>query len=220
MKTFSFILSSIFLTFSAFCQMKDPEAKAILDEATSKINSFPAVNASFSYTIIDKIEDTESTHEGNVQFMDNKFKLEFAGVITYSNGKAKWVYMPEVEEVNVYSIEENQDEQTDLLNDPKKLLTIYEEGFKYKLLGEETVDGNVCYKIDLVPEDLSKSYSRIMIWIDKNEKKIYQLKYYGKAGKNFIITINQLEGIENPQESDFVFNKEDYPDAEVYDFRE
>ncbi len=67
--------------------------------------------------------------------------------------------------------------------------------FTYTLLGEETLDGNPCFKVESVPvsTDLEDEYgySRAISWIDKNNYLVHQTLYYDFDGELFKTISNQ-----------------------------
>ncbi len=55
--------------------------------------------------------------------------------------------------------------------------------YSHKLLGEETVSGEVCYKIELIPlEDAPVVWGKIIIWISKKYEISLKVEYYDEDG--------------------------------------
>lgn len=59
--------------------------------------------------------------------------------------------------------------------------------FDYQLLGEETMDGQVCYKISAVPNNATtkseSGYSKRTYFVRKNSYHIVKIDHYNKKGK-------------------------------------
>jgi len=181
---------------------------------------YNAIKAEFTNKLVNEVEDFEESFSGTIYIKDNKYRLDFMNTTTFCDGTTKWIYLEDSEEVNIVDNESNVEEEDNLLSDPSKALTIYENGFKYLYVEETELDGIKVSVIDLVPESLDKSYSRIRLFVNKAKSQIYSLKYFSKDGNNYIFTINKLETNLKLQESFFKFNQDEYPDVEVIDMRE
>jgi preprotein translocase subunit SecF/outer membrane lipoprotein-sorting protein len=63
------------------------------------------------------------------------------------------------------------------------------EDFKYRLIGEETIEGNSCYQIEAIPvsETLEEEYgySRSVSWVDKNSYLVHRTRYFDFDGELF-----------------------------------
>ncbi|NOZ48051.1 MAG: outer membrane lipoprotein carrier protein LolA [Chlorobi bacterium] len=212
-----------FLVSTAFAQ-HDPVAKKILDRVANKTNSYKSIKAQFTNTLVNKVEDFSESFEGTIYIKDKNYKLEFMDTETYFNGKTKWVYLKESDEVNVSDVEHSEEDsdevENEILNDPTKILTIYQEDFKYKYIEDKVVDGITVSVIDLVPESLEKNYSRIRLFINNKKDELYTIKYFSKDGNNYIFKINNMETDLEFDNNFFVFNEKEHPDVEVIDLRE
>ncbi len=68
---------------------------------------------------------------------------------------------------------------TDLTNDDLVRETSMVEDYDAKLLGEATIDGRVCYKIELIPKpDAAVVWGKVIIWIDKKEFLQLKTEFY------------------------------------------
>ena len=63
------------------------------------------------------------------------------------------------------------------------------DDFSYELLGEESLNGNTCYKIQSIPlnRDLEDQYgySRSVHWVDKNNYLVHRTEYHDFDGEMF-----------------------------------
>lgn len=196
-------------------EQNDPRAKEILDAVSAKYRSHAAIKADFSYTFSSPSENATETQEGTLYVRpgDNKYRIKIAGQEIISDGTTSWVYMKEVNEVQVSDASVSAGE----LN-PSQIFTIHEKGFKYRLKGEGQVSGKPVQLIDLVPVE-SSPYSKIELAVDKNASYVRQLKIFDKNGNHYIYKVNDL-AVDPALEGDFfTFNKSGYPDVEVVDLR-
>lgn len=55
--------------------------------------------------------------------------------------------------------------------------------YTHKLLGEETIDGYECYKVELIPlEDAPVVWGKIIMWVSKKEYYWLKAEYYDEDG--------------------------------------
>jgi len=216
------IVFLVLLIFSGYLfAQHDPEAKALLDAVSLETKSFETIKAGFMYTMTNVEADIEETFEGTAIFKGNKYKLKLNENEVYSDGVTKWVYLADAEEVQISNIADQINEgEENILNDPTKILTIYEEGFKYKYIGEGTFDNVAVEEIDLVPEDLEKPYFKIKVFVNKGKKQLKAIQYLGKDGSRYVINIKLLETNKSFDDSFFMFDKSKYPNAFEVDLRE
>ena len=137
------------------------------------------------------------------------------GTEIYFDGKTIWTYLIDANEVSISDAAMQDD---DLL-DPSKIFTIYEEGFKYIHAGETTINGKKVDIIDLFPEKRSQSYSRIKVYIYKDNLQFAKLVQIGKDGNNYTIDIKKMEINVPADDSMFKFDTKKYPGVEVIDLR-
>ncbi len=211
------LLSLTLFTFSQVELSKDPEAKKILDAVAKKTKSHNSLRIKFEYTIENKQNDYKETHKGYAFLKGNSYKIIIPKTEIFSDGKTVWTYMKESNEI---TITEPGPEEESIFN-PAKLFSIYKNGYKYLLIGEETVD-EVSYKvIDLFPENTSESqYSKIRIKVNKTKNEIYVLETYGKSGVNSFLIVKAMGYNVKVSEKLFIFDEERYPDdIEIIDMR-
>lgn len=215
------IIFSLIANFSLKAQTElnqDPKAKKILDKVSLKTKEYKTIQIKFSYTIEDKKENVKETNKGYVFLKGNKYKLIIPGTEIFSDGKTVWSYIKDAEEIDI--TEPSEDEES--IFNPAKLFSIYEKGFKYQYMGENTVDGIAYAVIDLFPENPGqKSYSRIRLFIDTKKSQIQTIKTFGNNGIDYSIIVDTFKtGVKLP-DALFTFDKSKYPaTVEVVDLRE
>ena len=152
------------------------------------------------------------------------YKLDFMDTETFCNGETKWIYLKDSEEVNIANVEipdeEESEVEIEILNNPQKIFSIYEDDFKYMYIEDKMMDGINVNVVDLIPESLEKNYSRIRLFINKSEDKLYSIKYFSKDGNNYIFKLNSFEINETYEDSFFVFDVSKHPEVEVIDLRD
>ncbi|MFA8434587.1 MAG: outer membrane lipoprotein carrier protein LolA [Marinifilaceae bacterium] len=206
------ILAVSFLPLSA---QEDTQAKSILDQVSEKNRSYKSLIAEFSFSLDNKEEDIHEFSEGVIILKGNKYRLDLMETETYFDGTTIYTYLKDAEEVN---IKEPDEEEEEVLN-PAKIFSIYENGFKYKYLKDEQVNGKDLHVIDLFPVDLDKSFSRVRLKIDKKEMQISSMITFGKDGNNITIKVNKMTPNIELKDNDFIFDTQAHPNVEVVDMR-
>jgi outer membrane lipoprotein-sorting protein len=229
------VLIVILINFSAFSQKDtlthEPQAKAILDKLSTKTATFEAIRICFTYSSINKIDSVTDTYEGYLYIKGtDKYKLIIPNNEVFSNGLKVWSYLKKEAEMNVTWADPNDKS----VLTPSNLLTIYEEGFKYSLKGEvdteisQKINGELTdvqktlYIIDLYPEKPNETpYSIIRLWIDKDNLKITNLRYFGKDQYDYLVDIVEFKTDTTIPDILFNFNEANYPaDIEIIDVTE
>ncbi len=210
----------LFITSTAFSQVeltKDPAAKKILDAVSKKVSESKGIKIKFNYTINNKQNGYKETQRAYVFLQGQKFKAIIPQIEIISDGVSVWTYNKEDEEVTISNIDTSE---VSIFN-PLKLFTAYKKGYKYLLIGVETID-NVKYNvIDLYPDDTENSpYAIIRIKVNKTTNEIYSLKTSGKSGVDYTFEVLEYKSNLTFPEKLFVFDKSKYPAGiEITDMR-
>ena len=212
------LLFSVLILFagSLFAQ-QDAKAKEILDKLSQTSRSYKTIQIDFSFTLENKTGSVTETNEGSVALKGKSYRLHMPamGMEVYSNGIATWSYLTESNEVNITENEANSDAA---LN-PANLFTIYEKGFNYSYIGEETISGKVSQVIDLFPTDKTKEFTRVRLYVDKTKSQILRAKTFNKDGNAYTLSLKNMKTDQNLTDDYFKFDPAKYPKVEINDMR-
>lgn len=217
MKQILLTLSISLLTIASHAQY-DPAARTLLDKVAKNNKSWKTVKINFETTITTADTKVEEKHNGTLWQKNEKYKLNFMGTETYFNGKNRWVYMPDVGEVNLYDVKDNDCKR--LLDNPQQIFTIYTKGFKYQLVAEIKEVGKTISEVELVPEDKNVEYFKIKIYIDNKDNRLTQIKYFAKDGSRVTINITNYVVNDEISDSNFTFDTSKHKDIMVIDMTE
>ncbi len=221
MKTIAACLISAFITVAGMAQTQtlgksDPAAKKILDAVSAKFKTYKAVQATFTFKSEDAKGKVLGVKKGTLYTKGNKYRVSITGgQDIFCDGVTVSTYDKAANEVTISKFEASANSIT-----PQKLFTnFYDKDFLYKLNGEKKEAGKTLQEIELTPVDKSKSFFKVLVWVDKATQTIYSTRVMEKSGNKYTYTVGSLNGNANVTDAQFVFNKAKYPGVEVVDLR-
>ena len=210
----------MFAGFSAFSQTpglgkSDPDAKKILDNVSAKFKTYKSVVAGFSLKIENSSGKILGTKTGVVNMKGSKYRVSVSGQEIYSDGSNIWTYDKSANEVQITQFDASANTIT-----PQKMFTnFYDKDFLYKLNGETKKGNKTVQEIELTPLDKTKTFFKVLVYIDKTSQSIMGTKVFQKTGDRYTYTVTSLKTNTNPPDDLFVFDTKNYPKAEVIDLR-
>lgn len=72
----------------------------------------------------------------------------------------------------------------------------YHERFTATLLGEESVDGESCYKLELIPTNKGPTYARELLWVAESDYVTRRVDYYDDEGLLKRLTIDEVRVVD------------------------
>lgn len=216
MRKFVITLLLFGAAFSIFSQ-KDEKAKKILKDVSEKTKTYTSIKLRFLYIMDNRIEKVQDTTKGTIYIKGDMFKLFFKGTEVFSDGKTVWTHQFDANEI---TITENDPNDENALN-PNNLLKVYENGYKYKYMGEYNANGQSFYQIDLYPENPKNvNYSIVKLKIDKALDQVQSIKMVGKEGIDYTIELTLFSPNIKVVDSMFKFDPAKYPkNVEINDMR-
>ncbi len=83
---------------------------------------------------------------------------------------------------------------SDFTNDDLVSQSSLVNDYTHKLLGEETIDGYLCYKVELIPhDDAPVVWGKIIMWISKDDDYWLKTEYYDED--NFLVNTEILSDV-------------------------
>jgi outer membrane lipoprotein-sorting protein len=205
------LLISAFIIVTGSTAQTDKKAEDILKSVSTKYKSFKSIKALFTIAIENGKDKTTETQKGTLYLKGQKYKLEIAGQDILSDGKTRWTYVKDANEVQIDNQRIDENSIT-----PTNIFTIYEKGWLSKY-GANQKDSHM---IELVPTDgKSKNIFKVKLSINKATKTITSAKIYDKSGSVQTITVDKLIPDGATDDTIYVFNNTKYPGAEIIDLR-
>lgn len=215
-----FTLLMMVVTVGVFAQTEangyDAEAGKILKALAAKYKGYSTISAYISYKIVNKDADINEEQKIDIQLKGNQFRINMDGLgLILCNGSDIWNLDTESKEASVNVYEPSEEGEIT----PSNVFTMYEKGFFY-IMGEEfKIDDKQYQSIDLAPEDKTKEFFKIRMFVDPNEKYVKRMRVFGKDGTHFIYDIKTFKGNEKIEDSKFNFTKEEFPGYDLEDLR-
>jgi outer membrane lipoprotein-sorting protein len=211
------IFSILILVGSSLMAQQDAKAKEVLDKLSQTTKSYKTIQIDFAFTLENKTGSVAETNEGWVALKGKNYRLHMPamGMDVFSNGNATWSYLTESNEVN---ISENDPDSDAALN-PANLFTIYEKGFNFTYIGEESMAGKTAVVIDLIPTDTKKEFTKVKLYVDKVKSQILKAKTFNKDGNAYTLTLKNMKTDQVLADDFFKFDAAKFPKVTINDMR-
>lgn len=207
------ILMAVLFFGVAFGQ--DDKAKAILDKVSTKTKAYKTISIEFDLTISGEgVGGDDITESGKAYLSGEKYKVELDDQDIYCDGVTLTTHLKEDEECYTSAVADSEEGAVS----PTEILTIWEEGYKYKYIKETTFKGIPVHHINIFPKDPANSkYFAIILKIDKEKNEVVSALIKGKDGVNMRYTLTKFEHDKEIPASTFVFDRAKHPNVECYD---
>ena len=203
---------------SVYSQDQDPKAKAILDELSKVTKTYKTITTEILFTEFNKEKKAvEKPQLWKVQVKGQKFRLEIPGSSIVCDSKTVWNYNSDAKEVTIKNFDPENDDQN-----PSKIFTLYESGYKFKYDKEEKVGVTPCHVIDLYPsiKPEKKKFHTVKLYIDKVKKQVVRMKMLMKDGTSQEYAVKSMKtNLEIPDKT-FVFDTKSLKPEQISDERD
>tara|TARA_R110002050_G_scaffold49818_8_gene115560 strand:- start:3579 stop:4226 length:648 start_codon:yes stop_codon:yes gene_type:complete len=210
MYKFFSISGAILLSFNLFSQASNAKAKALLEESSAKMKSYPSISLEFTYTFENrKVEPpVVQSQSGTIALRGEDYHLKLESIEQIRAGNKLYNILNEDEEVQISSYD-NEEEDEGI--SPSKILSSFSKGYSYKLGGTEKIDGKTIQYIILKPVN-TLTVDKIMIGIEKSTKHVYSLQQWVSNGTVTLLKVKSFKANPKLAAGYFSFNRSDYQD--------
>lgn len=207
MKKLFLTLCGILLLTSTLGAQNSAKAKALLDEVTTKVNTYQNIAIDFNFEVRNALGDLQQESKGTVLIAKNNYELNFMGVKKIADGKKIYTISPEDEEVTITNFNANDPES--LL--PSEILTFYKKGYEYQWDIVQNIKGRKIQYIKLKPTNSKSDIKEVLLGIDSQTKNIYNKIDIAKNGTKTILTVNSFKTNQTISKNHFTFTESMYP---------
>jgi outer membrane lipoprotein-sorting protein len=204
---FSFLI--VFLSANLYAQ--DTKSQAILDKLSLKMKSYKTFYVEFSALIKNTTSGQNDNTIGKGWVKGDKYFANYGENTVVSNGLKTWNIAKD--DKSVY--ESDNDDSEESLN-PKKIMTLWENGFKNKYEKEAKLNAEIVHIINLYPKDVAKSdYHTIVLYISKTKNDLKKAIMKLKDGTIMTYTVVKLTANLAVDDAKFIFDKKKFPDYAI-----
>ena len=188
------------------------DAMKVLDITADRIRKAGNVKIEYKASIFAGATEKASS-TGTMWLQESKMKLDTEDIKTWYNGKTRWCYVPEANEVN---IDEPSKKEMASMN-PYTFMNIYKKGFKMTVK-ETVLRGEAVYEVYLRARYAKMDVKEVYVDIRKSD---YQPLCIRVREDNDWQRVSILSFKGNLQLSDdfFTFKESDYPNVLINDMR-
>jgi outer membrane lipoprotein carrier protein len=201
---------------SNYIGKNDPDAKKVLDALSAKLNSYKAVQANFTLKVEDSKGKLQGSRSGIIFLKGNKYHVSVVGgQEIYCDGKDVYTYDKSSNEVTITK----NDPATQTISPDKVFTNFYDKDFLYKLNGESKMGTHTVEEVELTPVDKTKSFFKVLLYIDKVTHTPVSMKLFDKGGNRYTLETSKINGAAPITDAQLAYNKAKFPGAEEVDLR-
>jgi outer membrane lipoprotein-sorting protein len=202
------LLTILFSAITIFSFSQDAKSDGILEKLSAKMKAQKTFYVEFSAHIKNSATGVNESEIGKGWVKGDKFYASYGENTIISNGTKSWTIVKE--EKAVYESDADSDDEESM--NPKKLMTIWESGFKSKYEKEETLNGETVHMINLFPKNAGKAqYHTIILYISKNDNDLKKAVMKMKDGTVMTYSLTKFTSNPTVEDSKFVFDIKKYP---------
>ncbi|HLV40936.1 MAG TPA: outer membrane lipoprotein carrier protein LolA [Brumimicrobium sp.] len=201
------LLGILFITSTLFAQ-SDKKSDDILNKISTEIKSLNSFYIEFTMNVKNPATGENSNQKGLGYVKGNKYFASLGENTLVSNAVKNWTIVKEEKVTYQSDVDLDDDESMN----PKKLMTIWENGFKSKYGKTLTLNNKEVHQIDLFPINPGDvNYHTITLYVTTNNNELYQAVMKTKDGSTMTYTINTFSKNKEVADSKFVYNPQNYP---------
>ena len=188
------------------------DAMKVLDIAADRIRKAGNVKIEYKAGIFSNGTETASS-SGTMWLQESKMKLEADGIKTWYNGKTRWCYVPEANEVN---IDEPNKKEMAAMN-PYTFMNIYKKGFKMTVK-ETVLRGEAVYEVYLKARYAKMEVKEIYVDVRKSDYQPLCIRL--RENKDWQrVSVLSFKGNLSLSDDFFTFKESEYPNVLINDMR-
>lgn len=201
-----------FLTFPLIIKAQGNSARTLLDEVSSKIESYNNVYLEFNYNLENKAEKVSQETRGNLTLQKNLYNLKYMGIERIFDGKKVYLIVHEDEEVIISKNDKNDEGSIT----PSKMFNFYKSGYTLKMDIVQKNSGRDIQFVKLTPIDSNSETRYILIGVDTQTKHIAKLIEVGNNGTQTSLIVTNFKTNQPISNKLFTFDVAKYKNEKRY----
>jgi outer membrane lipoprotein-sorting protein len=192
----------------------DPEATRMLEQMEKELTRHEAVTIHFSMTMAYPGEEP-IRYAGTVLQQKDMFFIDAGALQIISDGKSRWIFDKEANEVNLYDATSADGPQT-----PLEMLQMYKENdYIYRITGEGEEASVPVQYIEFKPLDKGSELAKARLSVRTGDRQPVRLELFEKGGARTDLQIGGIEAGKVLPGSYYTFNAEEHPNVHIEDLR-
>ncbi|MBW7867784.1 MAG: outer membrane lipoprotein carrier protein LolA [Brumimicrobium sp.] len=202
-----YLIFGLLLMSTTLFAQNDKKAQDILNKISADVKALNSFYIEFNMDISNPATGEKSNDKGTGFVKGNKYYTSFGKNTLICNGLKVWTVVKDEKVTYQADVDSNDDALT-----PKKIMTIWESGFKSKYEKETTIDGKKVHQISLFPIKPGEvNYHTITLYVTSDSNELYQGILKTKDGGIMKYTITKLEKNKAVEDAKFVYNPQNFP---------
>ena len=227
MKKILFSLFALGLSLSTFAQINtftqqadsDADSKAILDEMRAKYTAYKSIEVDFTLTI-DIPEQDPEIQNGTISQRGDAYNMALETQRIISDGTTLWYHVITNNEVQINTVDPEEEEDEDDMLSPKNFLKFYDsENFICAPVINGVEDGVNVRWIELKPTDADAEYFKMRLSLDARKPELREIKAFSRDGSRYTFKLNKLISNKIFKDSHFTFDASKFPGIRMEDLR-
>ncbi|MDZ7261351.1 MAG: outer membrane lipoprotein carrier protein LolA [candidate division KSB1 bacterium] len=188
-------------------------AKEIVDKVKQKYESLQTLAAEFEQIFQWKLAGETQTLEGKICLAQkDKYRIETQDQTIVTDGQTVWTYSKVNRQVIIDHLAKSQENPL-----PRDMLFQYSKDYEPKLLGEEKLNNQDCYVLQLSSKTEDRYIREMKVWVEKDTWIVRKIEH---ADINENLNTYIIKKIDlNPKLDDAIFTFEIPKGMEVVDLR-
>lgn len=184
-------------------QLSNEEIIKKIDETERVMSSYSKskqtiITSGGSKRTMEVISYSKNKNEKQLMIYEAPKRVKGDKILMLNEGDDIWFYTPKTDRVrHLASHAKRQKVQGSDFSYEDMAGGSLEEDYSYKFIGEEEIDGRDCYKIELTPKPDGPSYSKLILWADKERYISLQIEYYDEGELSKRLNLSDIVMIDN-----------------------
>jgi outer membrane lipoprotein-sorting protein len=202
MKKFIIIVAAVIVTISSIQAQNDPAAKKVLDGVSANMKTFKAITSNITIKSLSSKGVSNGSKAGTISYKNKKYVLKQGKTEVICDGAKVYNF----DGANTITVTDANEAES-LLSPQKLFSNFYDKDFNYKLISS----AGSAYQIELTPTDKRKSFSKVLLFIDKSKRMFTKVNILDKGNNKTEISLSNLNTNATVNDAIFIFNKSKYP---------
>ena len=215
MKKIIVVLSIVFLSLPIVAQHSE-EAKTLLDEVATKVESYENIQLEFIHKLDNNDADVHQQTRGSVTLEGDLYHLNYMGTEQIFDGNKTYLIIHEDEEVIIQNPSTTEEETLT----PSKMFSFYKNGFAYEMDELKTIKGVKIQYVKLTPLGSDSEITQILVGIDVKTKHIYNIIEIGENNTVTTLEVRTFKANQPISENLFKFDLEKFKNQKNYTISE